>query len=240
MQRIKEYIEVCREVWKREKPLAYDGQTVHVPLPAGEGTGLGKPLKIINRPLRADIPVWWASLKGLSVEATAELADGWLPVFFVPDKFEQVWGKALAKGKAKRAAHLKPLEISAGGLVAIDESLVGDAKDKVLDMARPNVALYVGGMGARGKNFYNDICREYGYEREATEVQDLYLAGKKDEAARAVPREMLELTNLVGPAGYVKERIAAFRAAGVTMLSVSPVGANATQTLSTLRSLIDA
>jgi hypothetical protein len=151
-----------------------------------------------------------------------------------------VWGKALAKGKAKRAAHLKPLEISAGGLVAIDESLVGDAKDKVLDLARPNVALYVGGMGARGKNFYNDICREYGYEREATEVQDLYLAGKKDEAARAVPREMLELTNLVGPAGYVKERIAAFRAAGVTMLSVSPVGANATQTLGTLRSLIDA
>jgi len=240
MQRIKEYIEVCREVWKREKPLAYDGQTVQVPLPAGEGTGLGKPLKIINRPLRADIPVWWASLKGLSVEATAELADGWLPVFFVPDKFEQVWGKALAKGKAKRAADLKPLEISAGGLLAIDESLVGEAKDKVLDLARPNVALYVGGMGARGKNFYNDICREYGYEREATEVQDLYLAGKKDEAARAVPREMLELTNLVGPAGYVKERIAAFRAAGVTMLSVSPVGANATQTLGTLRSLIDA
>ena len=240
MQRIKEYIEVCREVWKREKPLAYDGQTVQVPLPAGEGTGLGKPLKIINRPLRADIPVWWASLKGLSVEATAELADGWLPVFFVPDKFEQVWGKALAKGKAKSAAHLKPLEISAGGLLAIDESLVGEAKDKVLDLARPNVALYVGGMGARGKNFYNDICREYGYEREATEVQDLYLAGKKDEAARAVPREMLELTNLVGPAGYVKERIAAFRAAGVTMLSVSPVGANATQMLGTLRSLIDA
>ncbi|NCZ87309.1 MAG: LLM class flavin-dependent oxidoreductase, partial [Actinobacteria bacterium] len=135
---------------------------------------------------------------------------------------------------------LKPLEISAGGLLAIDESLVGEAKDKVLDLARPNVALYVGGMGARGKNFYNDICREYGYEREATEVQDLYLAGKKDEAARAVPREMLELTNLVGPAGYVKERIAAFRAAGVTMLSVSPVGANATQMLGTLRSLIDA
>ncbi len=240
MQRIKEYIEVCREVWKREKALAYDGQTVQVPLPAGAGTGLGKPLKLINHPLRSDIPVWWASLKGLSVEATAELADGWLPVFFVPDKFEQVWGKALKKGAAKRSASLKPLEISAGGLLAIDESLIGEAKDKVLDMARPNVALYVGGMGARGKNFYNDICRDYGYEREATEIQDLYLAGKKDEAARAVPREMLELTNLVGPAGYVKERVAAFRQAGVTMLSVSPVGANATAELGKLRSLIDA
>ncbi|MEY2765391.1 MAG: hypothetical protein RL552_296 [Actinomycetota bacterium] len=240
MQRIKEYIEVCREVWKREKALSYQGQTVNVPLPAGQGTGLGKPLKLINHPVRADIPVWWASLKGLSVEATAELADGWLPVFFVPDKFEKVWGKALKKGAAKRLASLKPLEISAGGLLAIDESLVGEAKDKVLDMARPNVALYVGGMGARGKNFYNDICREYGYEKEATEIQDLYLSGKKDEAARAVPREMLELTNLVGPAGYVKERVAAFRAAGVTMLSVNPVGNDQTGALSKLRSLIDA
>jgi F420-dependent oxidoreductase-like protein len=240
MQRIKEYIEVCRDVWKREKALAYDGQTVKVPLPAGQGTGLGKPLKLINHPVRADIPVWWASLKGLSVEATAELADGWLPVFFVPDKFQQVWGKALKKGEAKRSPSLKKLEISAGGLLAIDESLVGDAKDKVLDMARPNVALYVGGMGARGKNFYNDICREYGYEREATEIQDLYLSGKKDEAARAVPREMLELTNLVGPAGYVKERIAAFRAAGVTQLSVNPIGNSQSAQLETLRSLIDA
>ncbi|NCV47947.1 MAG: LLM class flavin-dependent oxidoreductase, partial [Actinobacteria bacterium] len=140
----------------------------------------------------------------------------------------------------KRSPELGQLEISAGGILAIGEDNVGDKKSKILDMVRPNSALYIGGMGARGKNFYNDICREYGYEREATEVQDLYLAGKKDEAARAVPREMLELTNLVGPAGYVKERIAAFRAAGVTMLSVSPVGANATQMLGTLRSLIDA
>lgn len=239
MQRIKEYIEVCREVWKREKALAYDGQTVSVPLPAGQGTGLGKPLKLINHPLRADIPVWWASLKGLSVEATAEIADGWLPVFFVPDMFEKVWGTALKKGLAKRSPSRKTLEISAGGLVAIDESLVGEAKDRVLDMARPNVALYVGGMGARGKNFYNDICRDYGYESEAAEIQDLYLSGKKDEAARAVPREMLELSNLVGPASYVKERIAAFRQAGVTMLSISPVGKNQLATVEQLRTLID-
>jgi F420-dependent oxidoreductase-like protein len=238
MQRIKEYIEVCREVWKREKGLSYTGQTVQVPLPAGQGTGMGKPLKLINHPVRADIPVWWASLKDLSVEATAELADGWLPVFFMPDKFEQVWGTALKKGLAKRSPSLKTLEISAGGLLAIDESLVGEAKDKVLDMARANVALYVGGMGARGKNFYNDICRDYGYEQEAAEIQDLYLSGKKDEAARAVPREMLELTNLVGPAGYVRERVAAFRAAGVTMLSVSPVGNDHVAALSALRELI--
>lgn len=240
MQRIKEYIDVCREVWRREQPLQYSGQTVNVPLPAGEGTGLGKPLKLINRPLRNDIPVWWASLKGLSVQATAECATGWLPVFFVPDKFGQVWGSALKKGLAKRPTALGALQISAGGLLAIDESLVGEAKDKVLDLARANVALYVGGMGARGKNFYNDICREYGYEREATEIQDLYLSGKKEEAARAVPREMLELSNLVGTPGYVKERIAAFREAGVTMLSVNPVGTDHAASLRALRSLIDA
>ena len=119
MQRIKEYIEVCRNVWAREAPLEYHGKTVDIPLPAGQGTGLGKALKIINHPVRKDIPIWWASLKDLSVEATAELADGWLPVFFMPDKFEQVWGAALKKGSAKRSPSLKPLEISAGGLLAI-------------------------------------------------------------------------------------------------------------------------
>jgi len=173
MQRIKEYIEVCREVWKREKALNYQGQTVTAPLPAGEGTGLGKPLKLINHPLRADIPIWWASLKGLSVEATAELADGWLPIMFVPEKFDKVWGKQLKAGTAKRSKDLKPLDISAGGILAIGEGNVGDTKAKILDMVRPSSALYIGGMGASGKNFYNDICTAYGYEEEAKLVQDL-------------------------------------------------------------------
>ncbi|MEY3414551.1 MAG: hypothetical protein RJA79_1426, partial [Actinomycetota bacterium] len=113
MQRTKEYIEVCREIWKREKPLSYDGKTVQIPLPAGQGTGLGKPLKLINHPVRSEIPVWWASLKDKSVEATAEMADGWMPVFFLPEKFQNVWGKSLKAGQAKRDASMKPLDISA-------------------------------------------------------------------------------------------------------------------------------
>ena len=238
MPRIRDYIEVCRMVWRRER-VEYQGAAVQVPLPEGQGTGLGKALKLINHPVRPDIPIFWASLMGLSVTATAEIADGWLPIFFDPEKFRSVWGAELDKGLAKRDPALGPLQISAGGMVAIDESLTGDARNRILDMARPNVALYVGGMGARDKNFYNTICRKYGYEDEAAQIQDLYLSGKKDEAAAAVPAEMLEKTNLVGPASYVRERIAAYREAGVTHLSVTPVGAGATETIDALRGLID-
>lgn len=240
MVRLKEYIEACRMIWKREQPFQMDGQTVKVPLPAGEGTGLGKPLKIIKpgEEIRPNIPIWWASLMGLSVSATAEVADGWLPIFFDPQKFHNVWGDDLKKGLAKRDPSLGKLQISAGGMVAIDESLTGDAQKQILDFSRPHVALYVGGMGARDKNFYNSICRKYGYEKEAIEVQDLYLDGKKKEAAAAVPGEMLENINLVGPKGYVKERLAAFKEAGVTVLSINPVGPNPVKTVETLRELI--
>ena len=238
MTRIKEYIDVCRMVWKREV-LVYDGDVVKVPLPAGQGTGLGKPLKLINHPVRANIPIWWASLMGKSVEATAEHADGWLPIMFIPDKYQQVWGDQLKSGLAKRSPELGRLEISAGGLVMIDEKLTGDAADAVHDHLRPNMALYVGGMGARDKNFYNTIARQYGYEAEAIEVQDLYLDGKKNEAAAALPVEWLRLSNLVGPKSYIKERIAAYREAGVTVLSVNTVGDDAVKTVETLRSLID-
>ena len=240
MQRIKEYIDACRMIWKREQPFQMNGQTVKVPLPAGEGTGLGKPLKIIKpgQEIRTDIPIWWASLMGLSVQATAEVADGWLPIFFDPEKFHNVWGDDLKKGLAKRDPSLGQLQISAGGMVAIDESLTGDAQKKILDFARPNAALYIGGMGARDKNFYNTICKKYGYEKEAIEVQDLYLDGKKEEAAKAVPGEMIEKSNLVGPKGYIKERLAAYKEAGVTVLSVNPVGPDAVKTIETLKELI--
>ena len=239
MQRTKEYIEVCREIWKREKPLSYDGKTVQIPLPAGQGTGLGKPLKLINHPVRSEIPVWWASLKDKSVEATAEMADGWMPVFFLPEKFQNVWGKSLKAGQAKRDSSLKPLDISAGGMLHIDESLTPEKQNEILDFARPSYALYVGGMGARGKNFYNDICRDYGYEKEAVEIQDLYLEGKKKEAAAIIPTEWLQLSNLVGPRSYVKERLGAFKEAGVTVLQVNPVGPDPVREIETLRGIID-
>jgi F420-dependent oxidoreductase-like protein len=239
MVRIKEYIESCRQIWKREQKFEFHGQTVNVPLPEGQGTGLGKPLKLINHPVRSNIPIWWASLMGLSVTATAELADGWLPIFFDPEKFHDVWGDELKAGLAKRDPSLGQLQISAGGMLAIDEKLTGDAKRQVLDFARPNAALYIGGMGARDKNFYNTICQKYGYVKEAIEVQDLYLEGKKDEAAAAVPGQLLEHSNLVGPKSYVKERLAAYKEAGVTILSVNPVAGDPVRQIETLRELLD-
>ena len=237
MPRIRDYINVCRMTWKREK-VVYDGPTTKIPLPEGEGTGLGIPLKLINHPVRENIPIFWASLMGQSVKNTAKYADGWLPIFFDPDKFQSVWGDDLKAGTAERDPDLGRLQISAGGMVAIGEELTGDAQKKILDFARPNAALYIGGMGARDKNFYNTICQRYGYVDEAAEIQDLYLSGKKDEAAAAVPAELLENSNLVGPLGYVKERIAAFKEAGVTHLSVNPVGVDAVKTIDQLKSLL--
>ncbi|MEM9747544.1 MAG: LLM class F420-dependent oxidoreductase [Actinomycetota bacterium] len=238
MPRIRDYINVCRMTLKRER-VVYDGPTVQVPLPEGQGTGLGKPLKIINHPVREDLPIFWASLMGLSVTATAQHADGWLPIFFDPEKFHNVWGDEIKKGTAERDADLGPLQISAGGMVAIGDDLVGDKASQILDFSRPSVALYVGGMGARDKNFYNTIMQKYGYVDEAIEIQDLYLDGKKDEAAAVVPEEMLANTNLIGPKSLVKERIAAYKEAGVTHLSVNPVGADPVSTIEELKTLID-
>ena len=237
MQRIKETMEVCRQVWKREV-INYQGKTIHIPLPAGQGTGLGKPLKLINHPVRSSIPLFWASLKGKSVEATAEVADGWIPVFYVPELADRVWGDALDLGMAKRDPALGRLNIVAGGTVAIGDDL---AVEKILDMGRPQAALYVGGMGARGKNFYNDIMSAYGWEGEAKLIQDLYLDGKKEEAAAAIPSDYLAKASLVGPAGHVKERLAAYAEAGVTYLQCGLFGTldQKVRTVETLRGLLD-
>jgi len=218
--RTREIIEICRDVWKREAPLVHEGKNFTLPLPADQGTGLGKALKIIAKPVRSEIPIWIASLGEKNVELTAEVADGWIPILFIPERANDVWGAALAAGAKKRDPKLGELMITAGGLLAI-----GDGEDvtKLRELQRSMVALYVGGMGAKGKNFYNELATRYGYEKEAEEIQDLYLSGKKKEAEAAVPDEFLELTTLCGPKSYVAERIAAFKEAGVTHLQVHPL-----------------
>jgi F420-dependent oxidoreductase-like protein len=228
LERTREIIDICRRVWRREV-LTNEG-IYTIPLPAGQGTGLGKALKLITHPERADIPVWIASMGPKNVEMTAEVADGWFPFLFIPEKAADVWGKALDAGRARRQAGLGPLEVAAGGLVAIGEGL-----EHLRELARGMTALYVGGMGARDRNFYNTLVRRYGYEKEAERIQDLYLDGKKEEAAAAVPAELLEETSLIGPPGYIKERIAAYKEAGVTVLNVTPVGHDPIATLSQLR-----
>jgi F420-dependent oxidoreductase-like protein len=214
--RTREIIEICRKVWRRER-LAYEGRYYTIPLPPDAGTGLGKPLKLINHPVRERIPIVVASIGPKNVAMTAELADGWEPIFFLPEKVSAVWGEALAAGRAKRDAGLGPLDIIAQAPLAIGD----DAG--VLDFFRPILALYIGGMGARGRNFYNDLACRYGYEVQAKQIQDLYLDGKKDEAAAAVPADLLAGTSLVGPEPYLRERLAALKEAGVTTLNVTPI-----------------
>ena len=216
LTRTREAIDIIRAAVRRDT-VSYDGKVFHLPLPQGEGTGLGKPLKMLTKPERKAVPIYLAALGEKSVQGAAEYADGWLPFMFSPEGSSKVWGDALANGAAKRHEGLAPLEIAAGGMVAVGD----DVKD-MLDFARPMFALYIGGMGARGKNFYNDLVCSYGFEAEAKKIQDLYLDGHKRDAEAEVPLELLEQVNLVGPESYVKQRIAAFREAGVTNLQVAP------------------
>jgi F420-dependent oxidoreductase-like protein len=234
--RTREVIEICRAVWRREK-LQYQGEHYEIPLPAERGTGLGKPLKLINKPVRERIPILIAALGPKNVELAAELAEGWQPIFFLPEKAHDVWGNALAAGQSKRDAALGDLEVFAGPTLAIGENV-----EPLREIVKPHLALYIGGMGAKGKNFYHTLATRYGYGPQADRIQELYLAGDKEAAAKAVPDELVRDVSLIGTPGFVKERIAAFREAGVTTLNVAPVAATANERvklIETLRGLVD-
>ncbi|ANJ26353.1 LLM class F420-dependent oxidoreductase [Agromyces aureus] len=224
--RTREIIEICRMTWRREL-VVHAGRNYAIPLPAGEGTGLGKPLKLINHPVRERIPITVASLGQKSVEQTAEIADGWLPMFFHPEKATGVWGDALAAGTAKRSGDLAPLDVFASPALAITEDPALTAL--ALAAAKPQLALYVGGMGARGKNFYNHLVASYGFEADAARIQDLYLEGRREEAVAAVPDELVRAISLIGSPSEVAERVAAFRQAGVTTLAVTPLARNSAE-----------
>jgi F420-dependent oxidoreductase-like protein len=212
--RTRELIEICRKVWRRER-LEYQGR--HYQLPLSGGTGLGKPLKLINHPVRERVPIVIAALGPKNVALAAELAEGWQPIFYYPEKAALTWGDSLSAGNAKRdKAALGELDVIAAAPLAIGDDVTG-----LRDLLRPQLALYVGGMGARGKNFYFDLACRYGYEKEAAAIQDAYLDGRKDEAAALVPAELAEKTSLIGPRGYIEERLAAYRESGVSTLNVT-------------------
>ncbi|ROO87911.1 F420-dependent oxidoreductase-like protein [Actinocorallia herbida] len=228
LARTRDVVEVVRKTLRREA-VVHEGPTVTLPLQGG--TGLGKPLKLLASPVRSRVPIHVAALGGKNVELVAEIADGWLPLFFLPERAAETFGPALEAGKAKRDASLGELDIVAGGILAI-----GDDQAALRDLARPQLALYIGGMGAKGRNFYNDLVRRYGFEAEAEKIQDLYLSGRKKEAEAAVPDELIDQTNLLGPEGFVKERLAAYRAAGVTVLNVDPQGDDPASLISRVKS----
>jgi F420-dependent oxidoreductase-like protein len=229
--RTREVVDICRQVWRRER-VQHQGKSYQVPLPADQGTGLGKALKLINEPVRERIPITIAALGPKNVELTAEIAEGWQPVFFYPEKADQVWGAALRAGKAKRDKELGELDVMVGVSLA-----VGDNVEDRLNWAKPHLALYIGGMGARGQNFYHKLATRYGYGEIADHIQDLFLSGRKAEAVAAVPDELVRQVSLIGPRGFVKERIAAFAEAGVTTLLATPVTADGAEYVSYVEEL---
>lgn len=232
LARTREIVEICRKVWRREV-VVHHGKHYRLPM----DTPLAKPLKLINRPVRERIPIILAAVGPKNVEMAAEIAEGWQPLFFHPEKARGVWGEALARGLAKRDPALGPLDIG----VTVPLAFTDDTSSPVLDSYRAMLALYIGGMGAREKNFSNEVARRYGYEREAELIQDLYLSGRKAEAAAAVPGDLVRDTSLVGPKSYVAERLAAFREAGVTTLQVTSLGhthAERVRAIETLRGIL--
>jgi F420-dependent oxidoreductase-like protein len=217
LAKTREYVEIVRTILAREAPLEHHGEHYDIPFSGAAATGLGKPLKIIVHPRRADIPVYLAAIGPKNVELAAEIADGWLPIFFSPYRFKDAFGAALDAGFA-RAGNGKSLDrFDVAPTVTV---ILGDDVDTLRGFAKPMVALYVGGMGARGKNFYNDLACRYGFEAAAKEIQDLYLDGKKQEAAAAVPDELVDEISLIGPKERIADRLDAWRDSGITTMIV--------------------
>jgi F420-dependent oxidoreductase-like protein len=217
----REYVEIVRAALRREV-VEHDGEHYGIPYDGPGATGLGKPLKLMLRPLRAEIPIYLAALGPKNVSLAAEIADGWLPIFVAPERFDEAFGPSLAGAPPD-------FEITATASV-----FVGDDVVALRDALRPHVALYVGGMGAKGRNFYNALVRRYGWEEEAERIQDLYLGGRQREAIAAVPDELVDAVSLLGPKERIAERLDAWRETPVTTLVLGTTQPEALQTLAEL------
>jgi F420-dependent oxidoreductase-like protein len=213
----REYVEIVRTILRRER-LEHHGE--HYDIPVQGGTGLGKPLKLMARPLRADIPIYLAAIGPKAVEQTFEIADGWLPIFWSPEKARTVF----------------PVDRAREGfdVAATAPAIVTDDVESARNMLKEYYSFYIGGMGARGKNFYNDLFTRYGYEAEARTIQDLFLDGKQREAAAKVPDAFVDEVALIGSVAQIRDRLAAWRESGATTLLVS------TRDAATLRGVAEA
>ncbi len=221
VERAREHVAICRKIWRRESS-EYRGKHYTLPLDVDAGgSGLGKPLKIIGKPVRDRIPMGLAAIGPRNVELAAEVFDEWQPILFHPERADRAFGDALRAGRGRRDDDLDGLGISVQCplLISDDPDRLADA----LNAVRENVALYVGGMGAVGKNYYNTLFARYGYEKEAAEIQRLFLGGSKSAAVQAVPEEFSRAISLIGHRGEVRDRLAALQAAGVTCVLADPV-----------------
>ncbi|MHA3019202.1 LLM class F420-dependent oxidoreductase [Mycobacterium sp. BMJ-28] len=231
LARTREYIDILRQVWAREAPVRSDGP--HYPLPiTGEGTtGLGKNLKPITHPLRADIPVMLGAEGPKNVALAAEIADGWLPIFYSP-RIAGMYNEWLDEGFARPGARRtrETFEICATAQV-----VVTDDRPAIMELMKPHLALYMGGMGAEDTNFHADVYRRMGYAEVVDDVTKLFRTDRKDEAAKVIPDELVDDSAIVGNLDYVKEQIKAWEAAGVTMMVV---GARSVEQIRDLAALV--
>jgi len=228
LARTREYVEIVRTALRRET-VERHGDHYDVPYSGPDATGLGKPLKMILRPLRKEVPIYLAAIGPRNVALAAEIADGWLPIFFSPDRFAEVHGPSLEAGFAARGG--RPEKFDVAPLVPV---VVADDHEAARDFLKPILALYIGGMGARNANFYNRLACRYGYETEAAEIQELYLGGRKNDAAAAVPDALVDEIALVGDRARIADRLEAWRDCGVTSLNLQARQPEALQVLAEL------
>jgi len=217
LTRSREYVEIVRQIFRREDRLSYDGTLYQIPYRGDDATGLGKPLKSTLE-AQPDIPIYLAAIGPQNVELTAEIADGWLPIFFSPDKYDAIYKESVEAGFAKAGGGKSLADFDIAPTVSV---VVNDNLDICYNMLRPFLALYIGGMGAKGKNFYNDLAARYGYEAAAAEIQDLYLSGNQGAAMAKVPGDLIDEVALVGPRERVKERLSRWINSPVTTLNMT-------------------
>lgn len=227
----REYVAIVRKILARDEPVEFDGEYYTLPYTGPGATGLGKPLKIMQRPKNRALPIYLAAIGPKNVELTAEIADGWLPIFFSPERTATVYEPLLASGFAKSGDDDKRQSFEIAPTV---NALVTDDLEGGRLQMKPQLALYIGGMGAKGRNFYNDLASRYGYEAEAEKIQDLYLSGKKMEATMSVPDSLVDEVCLVGSRAMIKDRLDAWKDAGVGTLILGTTDVATLQTVAEL------
>jgi F420-dependent oxidoreductase-like protein len=228
LAKTREYVAILRKIFAREQPLTHEGEHYTVPYNGADATGLGKPLKSILH-ARKDMPIYVASIGPKNVELTAEIADGWLPIFYSPERYPNYFKEQVDAGLAKSGKSLAEFDIAPSVAVFIEDDL-----EMSYNQVKPMLALYIGGMGAKGKNFYNELATRYGFEEAAATIQDLYLSGQKAEAMAAVPNELVDAVALVGPKERIKDRLQLWQNSEVTTLNIQTFDINTVRTMAEL------
>lgn len=231
LQRTREYVAIVRAILAREAPVTFDGTEYQLPYTGPRATGLGKPLKLISEPLRADIPIYLAAIGPKNVALAAEIADGWLPIFFSPEHFADVYDAVLEGGFARST---EPGKADRFDVAPSAFTMVTDDVASARMIVKPTLALYIGGMGARGTNFYHDLAARYGFEAAADEIQDHYLAGDKQAAILAVPDALVDEVSLIGSEAQIAERLDAWRESAATTLLLNTMDLATVRTLAQL------